>query len=272
MARNHFPPHYAENISETNLPAELIPQFTTVEYELQTNAVGPPVFLFVVDTCVDEDELAHLRDALQQTLNLLPEDALVGLITFGTLVNVHELGFADCPKSYVFRGEKEYAPQKVQDMLGVAPMRSGPQGPVGAAGGPAKQPALGRFLLPVAECTFALEQVLEDLQKDPWPCQADERVQRCTGTALSVGAITSVTGAIGFIGLVAPHLVRPFVGYSPRRVLLPATLAGALLLLCADIAARLVHTNPELRLGVFTSLLGTPFFFWLVVRIRKVAP
>jgi iron complex transport system permease protein len=92
------------------------------------------------------------------------------------------------------------------------------------------------------------------------------------GTALSVGAITSVTGAIGFIGLVAPHLVRPFVGYSPRRVLLPAMLAGALLLLCADIAARLVHTNPELRLGVFTSLLGTPFFFWLVVRIRKVAP
>ena len=92
------------------------------------------------------------------------------------------------------------------------------------------------------------------------------------GTALSVGAITSVVGAIGFIGLVAPHLVRPFVGYSPRRVLLPATLAGALLLLGADIAARLVHANPELRLGVFTSLLGTPFFFWLVVRIRKVAP
>jgi iron complex transport system permease protein len=92
------------------------------------------------------------------------------------------------------------------------------------------------------------------------------------GTALSVGAITSVVGAIGFIGLVAPHLVRPFVDYSPRRVLLPATLAGALLLLCSDIAARLVHTNPELRLGVFTSLLGTPFFFWLVVRIRKVAP
>jgi protein transport protein SEC23 len=54
------------------------------------------------------------------------------------------------------------------------------------AGGPTKQPALGRFLLPVAECTFALEQVLEDLQKDPWPCQPDERVQRCTGTALTV--------------------------------------------------------------------------------------
>jgi iron complex transport system permease protein len=92
------------------------------------------------------------------------------------------------------------------------------------------------------------------------------------GTALSVGAVTSVTGAIGFIGLVAPHLVRPLVGHQPRRVLLPAALAGALLLLAADIAARLVHTDPELKLGVFTSLLGTPFFFWLVVRIRKVAP
>ena len=92
------------------------------------------------------------------------------------------------------------------------------------------------------------------------------------GTALAVGAVTSVTGAIGFIGLVAPHLVRPFVGYSPRRTLLPAALAGAVLLLCSDIAARLVHTSPELRLGVFTSLIGTPFFFWLVVRLRRVAP
>jgi protein transport protein SEC23 len=175
MARNNFPPHYAENITETNLPAELIPQFTTVEYELPTMAAGPPVFLFVVDTCLDEEELSCLRDALQQTLNLLPEDSLVGLITFGTLVHVHELGFTECPKSYVFRGDKEYLPQKVQDMLGITPMRGGQMG------GPNKQSAIGRYLLPVGECTFALEQVLEDLQKDPWPCQSDERVQRYTG-------------------------------------------------------------------------------------------
>ena len=61
-------------------------------------------------------------------------------------------------------------------------------------------------------------------------------------------------------------------GDLTRRLLLPSALTGAVLLLGSDIAARLVHTNPELRLGVFTSLLGTPFFFWLVVRIRKVAP
>ncbi len=92
------------------------------------------------------------------------------------------------------------------------------------------------------------------------------------GTALAVGASTAVTGAIGFIGLVAPHLMRPLVGHQPSRVLLPATLAGALLLLCADIATRLIRFGPELKLGVFTSLIGTPFFFWLVVRLRKAAP
>lgn len=183
MARNHFPPHYAENISETNAPAELIPQFTTVEYELQTQPTGPPVFLFVVDTCLDEEELAHLRDALQQIFNLLPEEALVGLITFGTLVNVHELGFADCPKSYVFRGDKEYTSQKVQDMLNIAPTRGGP-GQQAQPGG--RQSAIGRYLLPASECTFALEQVLQDLQKDPWPVEAGNRVQRASGAALSV--------------------------------------------------------------------------------------
>jgi len=92
------------------------------------------------------------------------------------------------------------------------------------------------------------------------------------GTALSVGAATAVTGAVGFIGLVAPHLVRPLVGHQPSRVLLPAALAGALLLLLADMATRLIQIGSELKLGVLTSLIGTPFFFWLVVRLRKMAP
>jgi iron complex transport system permease protein len=92
------------------------------------------------------------------------------------------------------------------------------------------------------------------------------------GTAISVGAATAVTGVIGFIGLVAPHLVRPLVGHQPSRVLLPAALAGALLLLFADVATRLIHVGAEMKLGVLTSLIGTPFFFWLVVRLRKTAP
>jgi iron complex transport system permease protein len=92
------------------------------------------------------------------------------------------------------------------------------------------------------------------------------------GTALAIGSATAVTGVVGFIGLVAPHLVRPLLGHQPSRILFPAALAGALLLLLADIATRLIHVGTELKLGVLTSLIGTPFFFWLVVRLRKTAP
>jgi iron complex transport system permease protein len=98
------------------------------------------------------------------------------------------------------------------------------------------------------------------------------RVMVILGTAFAVGATTAVTGAIGFIGLVAPHLIRPLVTSRPRRILLPAAILGALLLLLADIATRLIRFGPEMKLGVLTSLIGTPFFFWLVVRLRKNAP
>lgn len=92
------------------------------------------------------------------------------------------------------------------------------------------------------------------------------------GVALSVGAATAMTGAIGFVGLVAPHLVRPFVGYQPSRILLPSAMVGAILLLVTDIAIRVIPTASELRLGVLTSLIGTPFFFWLVLRLRRLSP
>lgn len=98
------------------------------------------------------------------------------------------------------------------------------------------------------------------------------RLLALIGTAIAVGAATSVTGAVGFVGLIAPHVVRPFAGYQPRRLLLPSTLAGAVLLLGADVATRIVSYGPEMKLGVFTSLLGIPFFFWLVVRLRKTSP
>ncbi|CAD6245492.1 unnamed protein product [Miscanthus lutarioriparius] len=116
--RNHFPQHY-NSISENNLPAELFPQYTTVEYKStsETGPVAPPVFLFVVDTCMIEEEIGYLKSALAQAIELLPDQSLVGFITFGTYV-----------------------------------------------------------------------QVIEELQKDPWPVPADKRPSRCTGVALSVAA------------------------------------------------------------------------------------
>jgi len=88
------------------------------------------------------------------------------------------------------------------------------------------------------------------------------------GTALAVGAATSVTGVIGFVGLVAPHLVRRLAG-SPGAAILPAALAGAVLVLAADILVRVIIVGPELKLGVLPALAGAPFFLWLIARTRR---
>jgi iron complex transport system permease protein len=84
--------------------------------------------------------------------------------------------------------------------------------------------------------------------------------------AMGTGASVAVAGSIGFVGLVAPHLVRPLVGYDPARTLVPAGLAGAALLLGADCAVRLIPSAVELKIGVLTALLGVPFFLWIIAR------
>jgi iron complex transport system permease protein len=88
------------------------------------------------------------------------------------------------------------------------------------------------------------------------------------GVAVCVGAGTAVSGGIGFIGLVVPHLLRPLVGHSPSRLLLASALGGGALLVAADILVRVIATGSELKLGVVTSLIGAPFFLWLIFRAR----
>jgi len=89
------------------------------------------------------------------------------------------------------------------------------------------------------------------------------------GTALCVGASTAVAGAIGFVGLVVPHLLRPLVGARPSRLLVASSLGGAALLLAADIVVRVAMPGRELKLGVVTALIGAPFFLWLVFKYRR---
>ncbi|MFA7606923.1 MAG: iron ABC transporter permease [Rhodocyclaceae bacterium] len=97
------------------------------------------------------------------------------------------------------------------------------------------------------------------------------RVRVLVGSALAVGAAVSVSGSIGFIGLVAPHLMRPLAGGDPSRLLPLAALAGAALLTAADLAVRLLHASgPELKLGVLTALVGAPFFLVLILRTRRL--
>ena len=92
------------------------------------------------------------------------------------------------------------------------------------------------------------------------------RLQISIGLALAVGAVVSVTGVIGFVGLLAPHLVRPFTGALPSKTLLPAGLVGAILLVLADSLIRLIPTMTELKLGVLTAFLGVPLLLLLLTR------
>ena len=88
------------------------------------------------------------------------------------------------------------------------------------------------------------------------------------GVALATGAATAAAGAVAFVGLVVPHLLRPFCGYQPARLILPSALGGTVLVTAADVAVRLIAPDGQLLLGVVTAMLGAPFFLWLILRMR----
>ncbi|XP_061363758.1 protein transport protein SEC23 E-like isoform X1 [Gastrolobium bilobum] len=188
--RNHFPPHYSQ-ISETNLPGELFSHYTTVQYILQNPNVAPsiqsPVFLFLLDTCMIHEEMEFVKSALRQAIELLPDNAFVGFVSFGTQVHVHELGFSEMSKVYVFRGTKEIPKDQILEQLGLSgasarrPYQKGLQGGDGGGG-------VTRFLLPASECEYTLNSLLDELQTDQWLVPPGSRPTRCTGVALSVAA------------------------------------------------------------------------------------
>ncbi|XP_047954159.1 protein transport protein SEC23-like [Salvia hispanica] len=211
--RNQFP-HYYSSISETNVPAELYPNFPSVEYSIQNPqdfnpaAAPSPIFLFVLDTCMIEEELEFAKSALKRAIGMLPENAMVGFVSYGTQVQVHELGFSEMSKVYVFRGSKDITKDQVLEQLGLAVpgnRRPGP-GMQKSGGGPSPVAGAGpntginRFLLPASECDYTLDSLLDELVTDQWPIAPGNRALRCTGVALSVatgllGASTSGAGA-----------------------------------------------------------------------------
>tara|TARA_R110000868_G_scaffold101630_5_gene279759 strand:+ start:38458 stop:39447 length:990 start_codon:yes stop_codon:yes gene_type:complete len=132
-----------------------------------------------------------------------------------------------------------------------------------------------RFAAPLVACGLALlaltprgldalslgEDTARSLGIDP----VRLRLLVVCGTALAVGAGVAVAGAIGFVGLVVPHLLRPLTGHRPGALILPSALGGAMLILLADLATRLLSgPGMPLYLGVLTALIGAPFFLWLV--------
>ncbi|MFO1260085.1 MAG: iron ABC transporter permease [Sphingomonadaceae bacterium] len=97
------------------------------------------------------------------------------------------------------------------------------------------------------------------------------RLQRVLigGIALCVGGSVAVAGVIGFVGLMVPHMVRPLVGHRPSALMIPSALAGALLVVVADMVVRIAPVASEIRLGVMMSVLGAPFFLALLLKMRR---
>ncbi len=95
-----------------------------------------------------------------------------------------------------------------------------------------------------------------------------QRIAVVLGAGIATGASVALAGAIGFVGIVAPHIVRPVVDHDPARSLLPSALLAGLILVLADIGVRLVPTSAELKLGVVAALIGAPVFVWIAMRRR----
>ncbi|RWS13257.1 transport Sec23A-like protein [Dinothrombium tinctorium] len=177
--RNPFPPQYAA-ISESCQPAEL--QFTTLDYTiLRAPIQTPPIFLYVVDTCLEDEELTALKSTIQTSFSLLPQNALVGLITFGRIVSLWELN-ENCLKSFVFQGTKDYTPKQIQEWLGINIVTQTPQNPQALH----QKNNTGKFLQPISQCDSVIIDIIEQLSKDPWPVQQGKRAIRATGVAMSI--------------------------------------------------------------------------------------
>jgi len=175
LAKILFPSSYANFLTETNLPAELIKDFTTVEYKLNTKEANYPTFIFLIDTAVEAEELDELKDAIQTTLSTLNSECYIGLITFGAMCQVHEIGFGDFPKMHVFRGDKAYKSLEIQDQLGLIKDNKN-----------TVNQNKKKYILPLKDCEFAINSFLDELRPDYWPSNKGERHSRCSGLAMDV--------------------------------------------------------------------------------------
>lgn len=195
-------------------PAALLPENTTVEFVTGREAQRPPIFMYVVDTCFEGDDVgdafASLRDLLILSLLLLPADALVGLVSFGRHVSLHNL--AGSGSSFVFNGSKEYTREKVEQMLGLT-AGMGATGQLSAA-------AL-RFLQPVHLVEYQLATILERLANNTFPhSDAHERPDRATGSAVQVATL-ALQGILGAGNTSGGHIMC-FIGgaatYGPGKI------------------------------------------------------
>lgn len=181
LVKNQFSSIYAQNISETNLPTELIKEYTTLEYKLNRKETNWPIFIFLIDTCVEEEELLAIKENIQLVVSELPQECSIGVISFGNICQVHELGFAEYPVSYNFKGDVLYKPLEIQEMLGLVNItKTGNLNNVSNSG------QLSRYVVPIKDCEFALNTLLDELQVDPFGKNVGERFSNSAGLAIQI--------------------------------------------------------------------------------------
>lgn len=186
--RNQLPPQY-KNISAENVPIELVPQASTMEYILnRSQPPPPPAFIYVIDLCQDPEDLKSLKDSLIQSLDLHPPGCFFGLITFDSVVNVHELSFSSCSKKYVFSGKKELKSLDVQEQLGIKGNASRPWNQQLQSN--SINNTINRFLLPLAneESKTQIIKTIQSLDVSKWTIKPGHRALRVTGSALNIAS------------------------------------------------------------------------------------
>jgi protein transport protein SEC23 len=173
--RNNFPKHY-QGITENHRPAELMGEYTTLEYQIGTKEQNP-VFFYVVDISVIAQELDAIKNSIRQSLSLLPDNALVGFMTYGANIHVYDLSFSYCPRSYTFSGSSSTDIQKISQSLDL--QWNNPNQKTQSRG---KE----RFLTPIADCEADLGTILDHIQPDTWVYDPKTRPSRCTGLAIQL--------------------------------------------------------------------------------------
>ncbi|CCE64827.1 hypothetical protein TPHA_0I03260 [Tetrapisispora phaffii CBS 4417] len=193
-SRNHLPSQYS-NMSQENMPIEL--QYTSVEYITNKPIQIPPIFFLVVDITTEDENLDALKEYLISSLSLMPPNALIGLITYGTVIRLHDLSCTTIDRCNVFKGDREYKLENLIEMLtGQKPTNlntannSSNVNSQNQANPVQISPfSLNRFFLPLEQIEFKLTQFFENLTHDQWAVPTGHRPLRATGQALNIASL-----------------------------------------------------------------------------------
>ncbi|KAJ6230367.1 protein transport protein sec23 [Anaeramoeba flamelloides] len=224
---NNLPKGY-HSITPTNLPAELFHTYTTLEYKLSRAPPPSVCYLFVIDLCTEPDEFEVMKERLLEAIALIPENAIVGVITFDRNIRVHELTFSQLPKSHIIRGDKRHSTKSIKEMLGL------PKIPIvlerkdltnNNKSNSSPYSTIHRALQKASNCEFVLSTLIEQLQPSYWPVLVGQRPDRAVGNAIHVAetilssragagrivALLSGAGTVGpgsIVGFERTHAIR----------------------------------------------------------------